>query len=409
MPEQLSDQVDEKIDRSMVMMVAPSLEQFSELKDVLSAFGALLHVETGEEGLEAIGGLSHPEDLTLIMACQDLDGMDGVTFLRESLSMLPRAMRILHGLKADPEILIRSINRARIHQYIDDGFDMRRLEGVITRFMTSLRQYQRQNLYLRELEKQVEQHTTALEKRDKELEELNLTDNLTGLRNRRYLLKYLNADIAKVRRDYHDWVNGHAPSPPAASDLVFFMLHLDTLDDVYDTYGQAAGNGVLIHLKELLGKVFREYDYLVRWSPDAFLVVARYIRRADAAMLAGRICDNINSHEFLSVEGDPLQQTCSVGYACYPFLKANPDQITWSHIVDIAEHVMGAASGSGGNTHLGLETTSKEDKTLSFQSIIGETDSLISNGKLVCRLPSDPRLAPKKEPQFNIQVTETTS
>ena len=395
-----SGRIDEEMGPTTVLMVVPRLEEFDVIKNILCGFGNLLHAETGEQGLEAIAGLNKPEELALIMAAQDLPGMEGVTFLRETLSLAPRAMRILHGRSSDPETLIRSINRARIHQYIDEGFDPKSLQGAIARFMISYRKYLNQNAYLRILEKQVEVQTANLEQRNRELEEINLTDNLTGLRNRRYLLKYLNADIARVRRDYNDWINDRAPMPPAASDLVFFMLRLDRLDDIYDIYGQAAGNGVLICLRELLGRVFREYDYLVRWSTDAFLVVARFIKRSDAPLLASRICACISNHEFLSVEGDPLPQTCSVGYASYPFLKAAPDQITWSHSVDIAEHVMYAASNSGGNTHLGIEATSEREETLSFQQIISQTSQLISSEKLELEMPTDPDLAPKKPPLF---------
>jgi len=63
---------------------------------------------------------------------------------------------------------------------------------------------------------------------------------------------------------------------------------------------------------------------LVRWGGEEFLVVARGVSRLEAEMMAERICAFIRGREFELDEDVRLAKTCSVGFACFPFLPNHP-------------------------------------------------------------------------------------
>jgi predicted signal transduction protein with EAL and GGDEF domain len=116
--------------------------------------------------------------------------------------------------------------------------------------------------------KQLQVTLTALRETQNQLEEVSITDPLTGLRNRRFLLQNIERDVARALRAYEDQM--HNPddimSQPADNDIVFFMVDLDHFKSVNDTYGHACGDMVLMQMRDRLQSVFRESDYLVRWG-----------------------------------------------------------------------------------------------------------------------------------------------
>ena len=52
---------------------------------------------------------------------------------------------------------------------------------------------------------------------------------------------------------------------------------MDHFKVINDTYGHAAGDMVLVQIKEIMLQVFRSSDFLVRWGGEEFLVVVRFM------------------------------------------------------------------------------------------------------------------------------------
>src|SRR5690606_13971131 len=82
----------------------------------------------------------------------------------------------------------------------------------------------------RDLEMKVEERTAELQHKHEQLEEayvqleeISLSDPLTGLNNRRYLQKLIPMDIAKVQREHEDLMHNR-PVKPRTHDLAFFIL-----------------------------------------------------------------------------------------------------------------------------------------------------------------------------------------
>ncbi len=191
------------------------------------------------------------------------------------------------------------------------------------------------------------------------IEEASLTDPLTGLRNRRFLEQQLAGDISLCLRRYKQWLKDPAAALPLEADLIFFMIDIDHFKAINDTYGHAAGDKVLSQMRQRLLEAFRESDYLVRWGGEEFLVVARGTRRAEAQRIAERIRTAVGGRAFDVGEGAPLVKSCSVGFACFPFLPSQPDSLSWLQVVELADQALYMAKHGGRDAWVGLKGTER--------------------------------------------------
>lgn len=92
------------------------------------------------------------------------------------------------------------------------------------------------------------------------LEDMAVTDQLTGLSNRRRLMDEGSKVMALCRR---------AGRPCSA-----LMLDLDHFKAVNDTHGHAAGDAVLAHVAAVLRREVRESDVLARYGGEEFAILA---------------------------------------------------------------------------------------------------------------------------------------
>ena len=233
----------------------------------------------------------------------------------------------------------------------------------------------------RDLEVKVAERTAELQDAYAQLEEISLSDPLTGLNNRRYLQKVMPIDVAKVQREYDS--NDFNLIPRKASlDITFFVLDVDYFKSVNDIYGHAAGDQLLVQLSDLLKKICREFDFVVRWGGEEFLIVSRFTDRNEAPMMAERIRKSIEQHTFYFADGTPLKKTCSIGFACFPFLPEHPMALSWEHVIDIADRALFAAKRSGRNRSVGLGANDNTREENLYQRITDDLKQLIANEEL---------------------------
>ena len=118
------------------------------------------------------------------------------------------------------------------------------------------------------------------------LESLSVTDELTGLLNRRGFLQVLDKVLANARR-HHE-----------CGMLAF--LDLDKFKVVNDTYGHGAGDAVLQEVANLLLNSTRSTDYVARLGGDEFVILfcrAKHMpTRARAIELQTKLNNLIVSH-----------------------------------------------------------------------------------------------------------------
>jgi len=193
---------------------------------------------------------------------------------------------------------------------------------------------------VRDRTEQLRVKTELLERESAALREASLTDPLTGLRNRRFLLQHIGADVAVTLRRWDDPLRHDTPrgaAPPRDADLVFFLIDVDHFKRVNDLHGHAAGDTVLRQFRARLAAVFRDADHLVRWGGEEFLVVARGSGRAHAAELAERARRAVANTPFTLDDGQALNCTCSIGFAALPLAPGHPHALDWQDTVSLAD------------------------------------------------------------------------
>jgi diguanylate cyclase (GGDEF)-like protein len=222
-----------------------------------------------------------------------------------------------------------------------------------------------------------------LERAYRALEDVSLTDQLTGLRNRRFFLQHVDADIGMTLRRYDDPLrkNGPERDESPGKDLVFFMVDLDHFKEVNDRYGHAAGDAVLVQMQERLREVFRESDYLIRWGGEEFLVLARATHRDDAKLVAERIRKAVADRDFILADGTRLAKTCSIGFACFPFVQAEPRLLSWSEVVELADQGLYLVKRSGRNAWAAVYSTPDTRYDDLFPRLIHQLEQNLADGE----------------------------
>ena len=133
---------------------------------------------------------------------------------------------------------------------------------------------------------------------NQQLRYLVRTDGLTGLLNHAAILKELDMELDRGRRD------GLSTS--------VLMLDLDKFKAVNDTYGHQAGDKVLISFSGKLVEKCRSFDRIGRYGGEEFLIVLPRTNNDEAISIAERIRFEIEEMNLDNIiQG--LKITCSVG------------------------------------------------------------------------------------------------
>lgn len=180
------------------------------------------------------------------------------------------------------------------------------------------------------------------------LEESSTTDPLTGIRNRRFFSATIDRDVAQSIRAYAE---GHDISE---RDLVFYLIDLDNFKKVNDRHGHDAGDRVLIESARRISSAIRNSDLLVRWGGEEFLVVSRDADRRQAAILAERVLDSFRAKPFAVGLADPVQQTCSIGWAAFPWMEEDIEAMGFEGVLKYADRGLYRAKKAGKNQAVGM-------------------------------------------------------
>src|SRR5467141_2030252 len=112
-----------------------------------------------------------------------------------------------------------------------------------------------------------------------ELGNLALTDELTGLYNRRGFLALAERQLKLGRR--------------SGRGILLVFLDVDGLKQINDTFGHAEGDRTLIRAGGVLEKTFRESDVVARFGGDEFAVLAIEASQHNQEIIAARLRENL--------------------------------------------------------------------------------------------------------------------
>lgn len=207
----------------------------------------------------------------------------------------------------------------------------------------------------RDLAAAVKAGRADLEVANQRLQELSLTDVLTGLRNRRYFSEVVEDEIRLLKRRYDE----RAASGDPNRDAVYFVLDLDRFKTVNDRFGHAAGDAVLKETGRRLQALLRKTDRLIRWGGEEFLILSMDSQRSEAPEMAARIMGAISREPYAVGPPEGIHVTTSMGWAAYPFSgpEAEPHP---GDVVRLADRALYRAKQAGRNCAVGITPVGNE-------------------------------------------------
>lgn|GEM_PF-1002117 len=139
---------------------------------------------------------------------------------------------------------------------------------------------------------------TERKRLEEQLHTLSLTDELTGLYNRRGFLSFAEQQLKVARR--------------MEKSMILFFADLDNLKRINDTLGHQEGDNALLEVAYILGKVFRESDVIGRVGGDEFAILAMDTKEEAGGSLIGRLHDALAASNWSTGK---FQLSLSIGTA----------------------------------------------------------------------------------------------
>lgn len=131
--------------------------------------------------------------------------------------------------------------------------------------------------------------------------EMALTDGLTGLYNRRYLITHVDGQIERM-----------ISSGKSMSLMMFDIDYFKTINDKHESH--AAGDEVLQELARRITQNLRSFDTVARYAGDEFVVVMPDTEVSIACIVAERLRSDIASEPFrITQPGGTENVTISIG------------------------------------------------------------------------------------------------
>jgi len=197
-------------------------------------------------------------------------------YLESEISKLAQASGVQHILAkpAEPQEILRIV-----HEALKQPNTPSRLPQT--------GQLQREHLQV--LADKLYQKVAELEKANTHLHSLSLTDELTGLNNRRGFMILATALLKFARRAGHP--------------LCLLYIDLDSLKAINNTFGHAAGDTALTHFARILTETFRDSDVIGRMGGDEFVVMTIDAAETDLARIQARLQNNVDAHNLQSAHG----------------------------------------------------------------------------------------------------------
>jgi len=181
---------------------------------------------------------------------------------------------------------------------------------------------------------------------NQELQFLAVHDNLTKLPNRALLEDRLEQEIQNAKRE--------------STRFSVLFLDLDGFKQVNDAFGHHAGDLLLLQVAERIRASIRARDTLARIGGDEFVLLANASEPADAAVLAGKLVEEI-AKPFLIARHE-IRVSTSIGIAVYDRPEQQPPDLLRN-----ADTAMYHAKAMGRNTYCFFDASMNENAQKELQ------------------------------------------
>jgi two-component system cell cycle response regulator len=294
---------------SVLVVQAGDAERLLQRALFTDAGMAVTEVGTGAQALEYLA-LHRPDIVVLDRGLPDMDGLDLLPRLKSSeLDFTPV---LVASDRSETAERVRGLQLGA-DDYLALPCDPAEL---LARAMALLRN------------KQVHDKIRKLQV---SLEQMVVSDPLTGLHNRRYLMDRLAQEMQRCDRH--------------GEPLAFAMIDLDGFKPINDQFGHIVGDKVLRAVGSAIARCVRVSDIAARYGGDEFGVILPQTPADGSMRVCERILRTISELQVQDEHGITCNVTASLGLAYYPA----EDIETPEDLIHSADSALYGAKRSGKN------------------------------------------------------------
>lgn len=240
------------------------------LKMTLESWGhEVIEARDGAVALQILQSDTPPKLAILDLSMPEMDGITVCKQVRLNNSVTPVYI-ILLTANTRKELIVTGLE-AGADDYVTKPFDTEELHARVKVGMRMV-----------DLQLALAQRVAELELAQESLRNLSLTDDLTGLYNRRGFFTLAEQKLNSARREKR-----HA-------SLIY--IDMDGLKKLNDTHGHATGSRAIQDVADILRKTFRSSDLLARIGGDEFVIFQTSNGHNDEGNEVQRLQDNISQH-----------------------------------------------------------------------------------------------------------------
>jgi len=275
--------------RAKILLVEDSKSQAEAARDFLEKNDyEVLLAESGKAAIKAVK--TAPVDLILLdLVLPDMSGNEVCRWLKlnEDTKGIPI---IMLTVKDDVTDKVAGLE-AGADDYLSKPYNNVELNARIYACLRT-----------KALQDELRQKNLQLQSLLTQVEQMAITDQLTGIYNRRQAAAILQKEFRTAAR-YN-------------TPLACMVIDIDHFKAINDTFGHHIGDAVLRETSKIIAGTARETDTVARWGGEEFIVILPQIKKEKALQAASRILRTVSEHNFPDIPDERI--TISIGLASMP-------------------------------------------------------------------------------------------
>lgn len=203
-----------------------------------------------------------------------------------------------------------------------------------------------------------------------QVREVSLKDELTGLKNRRYITEVIEDEISAFLNQKIKTMNyGKNLRNNSLGYYGIYLADLDHFKRVNDTYGHDAGDLVLKQLSDLFLAITRENDAVIRWGGEEFLILLKNTKSQYLTQFAEKLGQKVKEYDFEISADKTIKLTCSIGFTNLPLDDNHPKHLTLHDAITLADKALYHSKKNGRDRWTAIRSTEKKVTTRDIPSI----------------------------------------
>jgi len=229
----------------------------------------VIEAADGAIALQLLQSDDPPKLAILDLSMPEMDGITVCQHVRQNPSATPVYI-ILLTANTSKALIVTGLE-AGADDYVTKPFDTDELHARVKVGMRMV-----------ELQLSLAQRVAELEQAQDSLRNLSLTDDLTGLYNRRGFFTLAEQHLSNARR--------------AKRQASLIYIDMDGLKHLNDTHGHEVGSMALREVADILRETFRSSDLIARIGGDEFVVFETYLGPNDGGTGVQRLEAKLSQH-----------------------------------------------------------------------------------------------------------------